>query len=59
MERVDFGGHPKYYANSKLSLGSINGQGSKKQSSLFDLNPHKGSLGLNLRVGVSVLLLCC
>jgi hypothetical protein len=51
MERVDFGGHPRYTPSIGFGTFLQPGRtGSSKKSSLFDLNPHKGSLGLNLQV---------
>jgi hypothetical protein len=63
MERINFGGHPKYNhagaAAGTFSLGrsdryASNTKATKQRGlSLFDLNPHKSSLGLNLQVSAA------
>lgn len=64
LERVDFGGHPKYNGGSTFGNVLFPGRSEKfniakkaQTSSLFDLNPHRFGLGVNLEVGCQ--LLCC
>jgi hypothetical protein len=66
LERIDYGGHPKYshagaFGSALFPGRSARFDSSSKQQgfSLLDLNPHKGSLGLNLQVGADNLLLFC
>lgn len=57
LERVDFGGElPKYHHQHGSALfpgGSGSSSQQKQGLSLFDFNPHKGALGLNLQVSGS------
>lgn len=60
LERVDFGGAVKYthQHGSALFPGRSGSSSQQKQGfSLFDFNPHKGALGLNLQVGGCAALL--
>lgn len=65
LERVDFGGHPAYHGGSIPTLfpgrsakfGPSPSNKKQHSSSLFDLNPHKDALGLNLQVCLLLLLL--
>lgn len=59
LERVDFGSLTRYnhLQHGALFPGRSGSSRQQKQGfSLFDFNPHKGALGLNLQVGGSAAL---